>query len=846
MNKRAAFVALLFVLHTSLISPVMGDNETTSGRVNDGMCELYDPLAGGGILTVPSGECAVYDVDEYAVGTVLEMTFDVSSTQIWDLLVFEESDYSTTYKGGQSNYPDAATKYATTMFGITQIVDTFRWTTTSCGSNDGMCHWMIVIDNLDLDETPPIPDAGTGLDTITIQTISVREETTNATTLVDDVFHADGGVPNEKVMLGSFDPGTAISIDVTALKGRGDVYPLFYDGNCGKPNIGATCFEIYESVAFADVGGLWITTANNEAQSLNVIAETPFSRGSTTFTATPTFEDRRIAMVFDTQDREDGGDASEVDLIVHLRVTYTPIVMAQASIKSMNPAEVNTAVTVSGADSPNSSGQIVERWWTIEGSRCVVSGGQGELEGGTCQLSESNSIIDIVMESPGTFNVTHHVRGVDGTESEDKVTITFQDTLPPNISSFGWDNEGFLTSGAEFRATVVDNNMLDEYAWYVDGQKIDSGGFTQAGPVERTFLFSPSARGDYLIQLVVTDKMGLEASYPESAHTISFVDDQDPEVKNFKASASQVQVGEKVTLRAGEVTVSDASDQNLITYCWDLNSGVDSNGDGDAVNDCDEQGQSIEVTSDTPGEVRYVLTVSNQDGFSTKRTLSVNYFEEEPWLSIWMILLPLVVAGTIAGFLWYRRHQDEMMMKHLAEAKQSQDERKMEEERRVAEDPESQKAMFAKSAATAQRDYAIMSGSMDQQRQAAEMEMARLAGIEDVQEPVTVYDLMSVRDDGQEDTLLEAIDKSQPAWAGETSEEEVKKGDGLDDLLAAFDPYHEADSGTSSLEITQQAYSSHRAECAACSEVFAVDLPSEAVEAIVDCPRCNTRQRFKP
>ena len=123
MNKRAAFVALLFVLPTSLISPVMGENETTSGRVNDGMCELYDPLAGGGILTVPSGECAVYDVDEYAVGTVLEMTFDVSSTQIWDLLVFEESDYSTTYKGGQSNYPDAATKYATTMFGITQIVD---------------------------------------------------------------------------------------------------------------------------------------------------------------------------------------------------------------------------------------------------------------------------------------------------------------------------------------------------------------------------------------------------------------------------------------------------------------------------------------------------------------------------------------------------------------------------------------------------------------------------------------------------------------------------------------------------------------------------------------------------
>ena len=105
MNKRVAFVALLFVLPTSLASPVMGESRGTSGRVTDGMCELYDPSAGGGVLTVPSGECAVYDADEYAVGTVLEMTFDVSSTQIWDLLIFEESDYTIAYKGGQSNYP---------------------------------------------------------------------------------------------------------------------------------------------------------------------------------------------------------------------------------------------------------------------------------------------------------------------------------------------------------------------------------------------------------------------------------------------------------------------------------------------------------------------------------------------------------------------------------------------------------------------------------------------------------------------------------------------------------------------------------------------------------------------
>ena len=848
MNKRAIIIGLLFILPTSLIAPAMGTDGRTSGRVNNGVCEQYDPLAMGGILTVEVDECAVYVAGEYAVGTVLQMTFDVSSTQTWDLLIFEESDYRNAYENEQENYPGFATKYTTTMFGITSIDATFRWMTTSCESDDGMCHWMVVIDNRDLTESPTsgVDDAGQGLDSVTIRAISAQEVTTDSATLVDDVFHANGGIPNAEVELGYFDSGTTIFIEVIALKGRGDVYPLFIDGDDCLNNLEASCLKVYQSIEYSEYGGLWIVTGNSDAQLLTVIAETAPTYQSTTFTATPIFEDRRIAMVFDTQDREDGGDGSGQDLVVHLRVSYTPIVIAHASIKSMNPTEVNTAVTVSGADSPNSSGQIVERWWTVEGSKCIVSGDQGVLEGGTCRLSEQDTIIDVIMDSPGTVNVTHHVRSIHNKDSTDNVIITFQDTLPPNITSIGWVSEGLLTRGIDFIVTVLDNYMLDEYTWYVDGQVMDSGSFSLAGPVDQMFSFSPDERGEYLIQIVVTDKMGFETNYPVSGHLISFVDDQDPEVKNFKASASEVLVGEKVTLDAGDVVVSAASDATLILYCWDLDHAADGNDDGDAVNDCDRQGRTIEVSDNTPGEKIYTLTVSNQDGFSTKKVLRVNFVEEEPWFSPWMILLPLVIIGMAVGFIQYKSHQDEMMMKHIAEAKQSQDERREVEERRSADDPESQKAMFAKSAATAQHDYAIMSGSMDRQRQAAEMEMARLAGIEQVQEPVTVYDLMSVRDDGEEHILFEAVDKSQPDWVGSNTMEEVKKGDDLDDLLAAFDPYHDADSGISSLEITQQAYSSHRAECAACTEVFAVDLPLDAVEAVVDCPECKTRQRFRP
>ena len=48
---------------------------------------------------------------------------------------------------------------------------------------------------------------------------------------------------------------------------------------------------------------------------------------------------------------------------------------------------------------------------------------------------------------------------------------------------------------------------------------------------------------------------------------------------------------------------------------------------------------------------------------------------EEPWFSAWMLILPLTIGGAVVGFIWYRRHQDEMMMIHLAEVKRSQDEK---------------------------------------------------------------------------------------------------------------------------------------------------------------------------
>ena len=62
--------------------------------------------------------------------------------------------------------------------------------------------------------------------------------------------------------------------------------------------------------------------------------------------------------------------------------------------------------------------------------------------------------------------------------------------------------------------------------------------------------------------------------------------------------------------------------QQIAQYVWDFDASVDSNNDGDAINDVDAVGVSASTLWTTPGEKTVTLTVSGQLGFDRSKPTS--------------------------------------------------------------------------------------------------------------------------------------------------------------------------------------------------------------------------------
>ena len=60
--------------------------------------------------------------------------------------------------------------------------------------------------------------------------------------------------------------------------------------------------------------------------------------------------------------------------------------------------------------------------------------------------------------------------------------------------------------------------------------------------------------------------------------------------------------------------------QQIEQYVWDFDASVDSNNDGDAINDVDAVGMTASSSWATPGEKTVTLTVSGQLGFDRSQT----------------------------------------------------------------------------------------------------------------------------------------------------------------------------------------------------------------------------------
>ena len=149
--------------------------------------------------------------------------------------------------------------------------------------------------------------------------------------------------------------------------------------------------------------------------------------------------------------------------------------------------------------------------------------------------------------------------------------------------------------------------VITKYEWdFGDGTTAE----TVIGFTSHTYL----AYGQYTVRITVTNDQG---GTDDALATI---------VVN---GAPVVNISMPATVRAGDAALLDASNSydpegNPLTFAWDLNTLVDSDGDGDSSNDADETTESILLDTSTSGLIYGSLRVDDGAGAFAVESFEIN------------------------------------------------------------------------------------------------------------------------------------------------------------------------------------------------------------------------------
>ena len=149
--------------------------------------------------------------------------------------------------------------------------------------------------------------------------------------------------------------------------------------------------------------------------------------------------------------------------------------------------------------------------------------------------------------------------------------------------------------------------VITKYEWdFGDGTTAE----TVIGFTSHTYL----AYGQYTVRITVTNDQG---GTDDAIATI---------VVN---GAPVVNISMPATVRAGDAALLDASNSfdpegNPLTFAWDLNTLVDSDGDGDSSNDADETTESILLDTSTSGLIYGSLRVDDGAGAFAVESFKIN------------------------------------------------------------------------------------------------------------------------------------------------------------------------------------------------------------------------------
>jgi len=150
---------------------------------------------------------------------------------------------------------------------------------------------------------------------------------------------------------------------------------------------------------------------------------------------------------------------------------------------------------------------------------------------------------------------------------------------------------------------------------------------TTRGPAS-TATVSWSASGLHNISVVAYDDDGAQSMIQTAKVNILNVP---PTITGL---GSDVPVFEDANVSFTAIVDDTASDLQTLVVCWDMDAAVDSNSDGNPVNDCDQTGIDITAAWTTRGVRQITATVTDDDGAQALASVNVSVLNLPPSATI--------------------------------------------------------------------------------------------------------------------------------------------------------------------------------------------------------------------
>ena len=624
MHSKKVAAVLVLMLCVSLAPLASG----TSGRAAPS-CSSESATTFASQVPVDDGECVELSLGLLTPGDVYEITVLVIDDAL-DVLVFDEAGLQP-YLLGQS-YRSSYQQIPSTESANGSYE--FHWKVPLSISEKS---WTIVVDNLAHDGDQGNGDQGGDLGRVSI---SVTKLNDGQWTSYHDLV---GIIPNGHLTLLEGDDlrleeGTAVSVQAWSLEGFGDVYLQTESMNAnylaGQTNValtGASLLGVDGTASFN-----WIVSAAFANQPLKLVVD-------------------------NTNDPDGQGDGS-TNLRITIRVELVPVM--QASFVAENQTvELDTLLNFDASSSPNNLQQISQYVWDFDAS--VDSNNDGDAINDVDAVGISANHL---WTTPGVKTVTLTVSGQLGFDRS-QINITVIDVTDPiaRISGSAGTSAIPITGGWRIEhgetltlscATSTDNDQITACSWSVDGNPYGQ---------QTTASFNWSDIGTHDVGLIVLDPSGNSQS---TSVTILVTDSTVP---SLDAPLLNVFTDQAVEGQASSffVTASDGYDANTdLRFHWDLDSLVDSDNNGNALDDPDYIGSRVDIIFDSVGTNTVIVTVFDASNNSDSYTFSVIVSEAEVAetdYGIFAVILFLGVVTVSIAMIGYRRWQGTIALKLLTD-----------------------------------------------------------------------------------------------------------------------------------------------------------------------------------